>query len=814
MVLKAAELVNEYDVAFAEIGRFIERGDVKKADLARIRQEAIIKNLDKLTEGTRLGRRETARALSIGRMRINRESFQLAPVILRAQASKRGRLTLDEKGKFEELVVKHTELKDKLAQAEAAYEKILAETDRLTAEKMIRPPRKRVKKFETIFTERTAIKSQLTELGFRLNDLSGLTAEGSYLVGKLAVTYIKEGVASLAEVVRRVQNDIPDVSARDVHQSLVARDPKRLARARSETTKRITDIKSQADLLLKIERAEQGIFDKPKGKQPRIPEIRALQRQLNELRQLAYKTELSSTRLERAFKTLGELQDQLDFHYRPLRKPQPLTPAELASIKEKIAEVRKQMRIEDEIVILKEQLRTGEFIINEPKTLKELPPDIRRAQVELNLHRRKVRAAIDEMAPLGFKGGFSEFINTLRTIKATADMSATLRQGMILSATRPVVATKALGQSIKAFFSERSAESIDLAIRSADHHYIREKSGLELTELGGRRTAREELFGAQMIERVKVLGPIVKASNRHMTSQLNLLRTSVFDEFLTKNPNATHAELTAYADWVNIATGRGNIGRSAAVATTLSTVFFAPRFAWSRVQTPLAVFKNWKQPRVRKAIAKDLAGFLGIGLTTLALADMAGFDVGTDPRDSDWGKIRIGDTRIDIFAGVQQPLRVMARIPLRGTDIAGLTGKDLDERYKKMAPLDIILRFGMYKAAPFITLAQTPFTGRDIVGQPTTLSQTLARAITPLWLEDAWEAFQEEGLGRAGLVGGLTFFGVGATTFPDSEAQTRKKIAKLLYQFRDQEAKILKDNWNALHPEKGKRISKVTAINR
>jgi len=63
----------------------------------------------------------------------------------------------------------------------------------------------------------------------------------------------------------------------------------------------------------------------------------------------------------------------------------------------------------------------------------------------------------------------------------------------------------------------------------------------------------------------------------------------------------------------------------------------------SRIQTPLTVAKHWKQPRVRKAIIKDLTKVTAVGLSALGLAHLAGAEVGLDPRSPDFGKIKIGN---------------------------------------------------------------------------------------------------------------------------------------------------------------------------
>lgn len=806
MVIKGIDLKKDYAVAIKEVSDFIETGRIAEAGIARARADAIMINIDKLTEGTETGRRGAARVMGLGRIMLDMETYDIASVTQRAQASKGSKLSPKETAKIEKIIDEYSVLQDQLKQAEVAYEKLLVERDRLAAENIAkvetrRPRVKSAKAFEVILAERMDLKAQLADMGYRVNDITGVTSEGAYLVGKLAVNYIKEGVRTLPDVVARIQRDIPVLTERDVYKSIIAKDPKRQAKARTETTKRIADLKTQADLLLKIEEAEKGVFYLPKGKTPRVAEVRVLQKRLTDLRSQAYRSGMHPNRMERAFKTINELQDQLANYYRPLRKPRPIETQELASAKVKIRDLRRELAVENDLAYLNEQLRTGDFVIKEPIPAREIPVSLEKKQIELKRARRQIRMAIDEMAPLTPRKLSIEVINTLRTLKATGDFSATLRQGLVLSVRRPVMATKAFGKSFKAFFRENAADKVDNAIRSAPHHYLREKSGLQLTEIDAILTRREEMFGARLIEKVPVIGEVVKASNRHMVTHLNLLRTAAFDGFLAKYPNATHAELTAWADYVNVASGRGNLGRFSAVANELSVGFFAPRFAVSRFQTPLSVFKHWKQPRVRKEIAKDMVALTSTGLMALVLADLADAEVSLDPRNPDFGKIRIDDTRIDIWGGLQQPFRLVARAGLAITDKVGITGKELVERDKSVNLIDMFFRFTGYKIAPVGTITAEVIEGKTIVGEPVTLTQTAIKAVTFMWVDDVLDAWRIENPGKATLVGGLTVLGVGAMTYEDSETQTRRRIRKMKLDGDLDGAGELQVKWNIRNPD-------------
>ena len=61
---------------------------------------------------------------------------------------------------------------------------------------------------------------------------------------------------------------------------------------------------------------------------------------------------------------------------------------------------------------------------------------------------------------------------------------------------------------------------------------------------------------SNLVRKVPILKQVAAASERHMTTYLNLLRTAAFDQFVAANPNATQAELKAWAAFVNVASGR------------------------------------------------------------------------------------------------------------------------------------------------------------------------------------------------------------------------------------------------------------------
>jgi hypothetical protein len=372
-------------------------------------------------------------------------------------------------------------------------------------------------------------------------------------------------------------------------------------------------------------------------------------------------------------------------------------------------------------------------------------------------------------------------------LKATGDMSAVLRQGAILIVRRPGPARIAFARAFKAAFSTYEAERIDRMIREDPRQFKREAAGLYLAPVGGDAdaaglTGREEVFMSRFLERVPGLGPVMQGSERHYVSFLNLMRTAAFDGFADTHPDATPEELSAWAEYVNAASGRGNLGDFSAASGALATAFFSPRFLVSRFQVPLALVKPSTPPAVRAEIAKDLGAFVGLGLLTLTLASLAMDDdegtVGTDPRDADFGKVVVGNVRVDVWGGELPVARLVARGALTVTDHAGVTtpprGRG-DDVYRLAAS------FLTYKLSPTVTVPVELLTGKNVFGQPVEPGAAAVDAFLPLGVSGTMEAYDagatpEQARAYAAAVFMGNLFGLGVSAYDDPLRAVAPKV--------------------------------------
>src|SRR5690606_16281417 len=118
-------------------------------------------------------------------------------------------------------------------------------------------------------------------------------------------------------------------------------------------------------------------------------------------------------------------------------------------------------------------------------------------------------------------------------------------------------------------------------------------------------------------------------------------------------PKTAPEEFKGLADFVNTATGRTQIKSKTlkSAQPLLNAIFFSPRFLASRAQMLNPAWYMRLPPQSRKRAAKSMLKLAGTGLALASLAKLGGADVETDPRSSDFMKIRIGDTRYDIWGG-------------------------------------------------------------------------------------------------------------------------------------------------------------------
>ena len=359
--------------------------------------------------------------------------------------------------------------------------------------------------------------------------------------------------------------------------------------------------------------------------------------------------------------------------------------------------------------------------------------------------------------------------NIPRTVMSSIDLSFGLRQGVFLAPRYRKEFYDSFKKQFKTFASEESYKAIlDDITKRPTFNFMRGR--IAFTDIGKKMGFREERFMSSWAEKIPVLGRGIRASSRAYTGFANKYRADSFDRLFygaeklglepAKNPHL----LDGIAKFVNAGSGRGSIGDFEKSAQILNAFFFSPRLISSRLTLLNPTYYLRQEPFVRKEALKSLFTFVGTGMTVLTAAKLGGADVGVDPRSTDFGKIKIGNTRIDIWGGFQQYVRMAAQI-LTGEYVSSVTGRKitLGEGYKPVTRLDILARQIESKEAPVASLITTLLRGQDWTGKDVNVAKEIGKRFVPMVAADIYELAQEDP--ELLPLGALGVFGVGLQTY-------------------------------------------------
>lgn len=404
----------------------------------------------------------------------------------------------------------------------------------------------------------------------------------------------------------------------------------------------------------------------------------------------------------------------------------------------------------------------------------------------------------------------AEIFNLPRALKASMDFSAPLRQGITLihkpefwTSLKPMVkawanedAFRASQDAIaqRAVFTKRAGPNGKVLPSFADD------AGLKLTDLTD-LSSREEALMSTWAEKF----PGVRRSNRAYTAFLNNLRADTF-ESLVREGNVLGADVKgnsplarALADFVNTASGRGSLGKLESSAVALNTLLFSPRLIASRLKLLNPAYYVMAPPQVRKEAMKSLVALTATGNIVTQLGKMAGGEVSSDPSSSDFGKLKIGNIRVDPYGGFQQYVVAANRLLNPAGPATGFKGETPVTRGQMVtsstsgneydlwnpepgpfdpSPLTVAARFGRGKLHPVLGFASSLFGGmKDMAGKELNFStmnpleNALSQQFIPLVVQDLYELAQDPDASpelKALLALGPVF-GMGVQTYQPEE---------------------------------------------
>lgn len=566
-------------------------------------------------------------------------------------------------------------------------------------------------------------------------------------VAKLAKSYIEQGIKELPELVRHIHNvlkeDIPEITEKDVH-NIIAGEYNERKPTRNQLAQQLFDLRREAKLINELEALQQGQIPSSKSKQiQRNQKIEKLKQQIKDLRDdmgLNDKTDdqkLSALK-SRYKKQIKELEDKITAgDYGPDVKPDPL-------------------KLDKEAQDLKDRY-------NELK---------RHREVRLAKQEYENRKPHEKLKDFGVR-----VLNTPRELMASFDFSAPLRQGIVSTISHPGTAIKAFGNMFRQAFNKGEFENWLTELKESPDYATMEKSGLYVADPNNLKiSAKEEQFMGSLLDHVpwlkKTIGVPVKASERAYVAYLNKMRVDLFrqgKEIFESQGRTVENSPELYeglATYINNSTGRGGLGPLNKAAPILNTAFFSPRLIASRINL-LNPYYYIKLPKeVRMMAVKDMGKMIAFGTSMLALAKLAGAEVEEDPRSSDFGKIKVGNTRWDIWGGFQQYVRLATQLYTK--EVKSTTGKiyKLDgESFPYRTRLDQMASFFRGKLAPIPGTSLDALAGKNIIGEEFDPSTKASELFVPMIIQDVSDAWKDQGFKSLFTVGVPASFGVGVSTF-------------------------------------------------
>ncbi len=368
-----------------------------------------------------------------------------------------------------------------------------------------------------------------------------------------------------------------------------------------------------------------------------------------------------------------------------------------------------------------------------------------------------------------------EIINLPRAVMASYDLSAAGRQGIIFSVSHPIASMKAFGRSIRAAASLKYSDDIERATRVTRFGKMADKFGVHSSPTGftAKLSAKEEIYMSRIAEKI----PGVAQSERAFTTFLNQQRREVFAIQAKKwirrgiTPEKDPKTFQQWAKFVNHATGRGSLENlQPGFLTALNATFFSPRFQVSRFQVVGDLISPKTTLLARKALARDLAEFYATGMGILAMAKMGGAEVETDPRSSDFGKIKVGETRYNYWGGFQ-PLASLAGRIYSGEIKSTGTGKIKKKARISLGIDNTVAAFLRTKLAPVPGRAFDVMASETLLGEPVEPTAKFAgkaayESLTPLFIQDSVDAWRFQGAdAQLPISAGLAFVGIGVQTW-------------------------------------------------
>lgn len=563
-------------------------------------------------------------------------------------------------------------------------------------------------------------------------------------VMKLVKNYVEQGISELPEIVKNIHGLLKDhidgVTEKDIH-DIIAGEYNGKKPTRSQLAQQVFDLRKEASLINELEQLENGQVPASKNKQrQRNQKIEALRSQIKDLKY-----------------DMG-LNDKTDAD-------------KLASLK---------ARYKSQISDLEKKIAAGEYgpdVKPEPIKLDKEAIDLKDKMIKLKLDReaRLAKQEYDNRNNIQkAKDLVADVLETSRTVATNPDMSFFGRQGIKYLITHPIKGPQLFWESFRQANSQKRYDRWLYDMHNSGAWKLIEDSGVAVLDPNTLHASKqEEGWRAKLIHKIPAAKSIVKWSERAFTSAANMARADWFMEganILRKQGKTWENSPEEYKGWasaVNNMTGRGGLGKLEPVVGQLAIPFWSPRLIAANVNLFLNPVYYAKMPKTaRLMLIKNMAQYITTGVAFLGLANTLGADTEVDPRSSDFGKIKVGNTRYDIWGGASQYIRVLSQLMTASRKSSGSVS-ELKPRQMITTGTNLVRT----KLSPIWGFMIDAKLGENVVGEKVEWKNAYKLMIPMLW-NDIQDAKKDSGPDAAAVAGLLSFLGIGAQTYGAKSAGT------------------------------------------
>lgn len=414
-----------------------------------------------------------------------------------------------------------------------------------------------------------------------------------------------------------------------------------------------------------------------------------------------------------------------------------------------------------------------------------------------------------------------------KAIRSSFDISFPGRQGIIPGFRHPLMWSKGVVNSVRAYknpdwmlgqMKKLLDDPTPYGIKMADGSVQDLRFGDILDGMGVVAKEVEPYYRGQLAEKIPFIGRHVYRSRVSFTGVGNQFRADMTRHWLNtwkrSGVDITPERLEKLGTLMNALTGRASIPKGW-LFELLQATWWSPQYRLSAPQVVGTMVKHGlgaiprgggrpliasADPHIAGIAAQNLVAYIGGGIGILAAVKTSGLaDVELDPRSSDFGKVKLGPTRINFWGTSQLLVRTIAQT-ITGTRIDPELGPQAQLRHEPS------LRYWQSGASPQFQLVTNAITGETYLGEriypseergisPEDIARREATETTlPLAWLDLKEAIEEDAV-RGGLIGGLGMIGIGVQSYEPRAAQELQNIPEFTGGLDQREINDIREFW-------------------